>query len=103
MVLLVWLSGLALILIGLVRVLNPKPKAFLFNTESGETVPVKRFPLTVGRSGQSDIVIDNETVLREHVVIELGPDGQAQIRDLGSLNGTWIRGERILTSALRSS
>ena len=54
---------------------------------------------TVGRHPDADIFLDDVTVSRRHS--EFLRDGVAfQIKDLGSLNGTYLDGERIDTAPL---
>ncbi len=58
-----------------------------------------RFPLastvtTAGRHPESSIFLDDVTVSRRHAEIEAGPDGFT-VRDVGSLNGTYLNRERI--------
>jgi len=49
---------------------------------------------TVGRHPDADIFLDDVTVSRRHS--EFLRDGNVfQIKDLGSLNGTYLRGERV--------
>jgi pSer/pThr/pTyr-binding forkhead associated (FHA) protein len=48
----------------------------------------------LGRSRHADIVVEHPTVSRQHAVLRLDPP--MAIRDLGSANGTTVRGERIL-------
>lgn len=52
-------------------------------------------PETIGRSSELSICIDDESISRSHCQMLLGPDEDLQIRDLGSLNGTYINGDRI--------
>ena len=47
-----------------------------------------------GRHPDSDIFLDDITVSRRHVEIVRGADGFA-VRDVGSLNGTYLNRERI--------
>ena len=49
--------------------------------------------LTIGRTSSADIYIDDPSVSRRHAVLQLG--AEPVIRDLGSSNGTTVRGERI--------
>ena len=49
--------------------------------------------VTVGRHPDSDVFLDDITVSRRHVVLELGPAGHI-LYDVGSLNGTYINGVR---------
>jgi pSer/pThr/pTyr-binding forkhead associated (FHA) protein len=47
-----------------------------------------------GRHPESDIFLDDITVSRRHAEFERKPDGYA-VRDVGSLNGTYLNRERI--------
>jgi pSer/pThr/pTyr-binding forkhead associated (FHA) protein len=49
---------------------------------------------TAGRHPESDIFLDDVTVSRRHAEIVAGPDGFV-VRDVGSLNGTYVNRERI--------
>jgi pSer/pThr/pTyr-binding forkhead associated (FHA) protein len=49
---------------------------------------------TAGRHPDSDIFLDDVTVSRRHVEIERSPSGWI-VRDVGSLNGTYLNGDRI--------
>ena len=58
-------------------------------------------PLTrLGRHPQSDISLDDITVSRRHADIERLADGGYEIRDAGSLNGTYVNGERVEKTGL---
>ncbi len=48
-----------------------------------------------GRHPESDIFLDDITVSRRHLEITPGEDGTYSLRDLGSLNGTYVNRERI--------
>ena len=54
---------------------------------------------TIGRSPDCDIFLDDVTVSRKHAVI-LRSDGEFQIEDQGSLNGTFVNRRRIDSSPL---
>ncbi|MBL9016165.1 MAG: sigma 54-interacting transcriptional regulator [Myxococcales bacterium] len=49
--------------------------------------------LVVGRSSTADVTIDDESLSRAHARLDLGP--QLAISDLGSKNGTFVRGRRV--------
>ena len=53
-----------------------------------------------GRHPESDIFLDDVTVSRRHAVIRRIDDGY-EITDVGSLNGTYVDGERIDTVPLK--
>ena len=58
--------------------------------------------VTTGRGPESDIFLDDVTVSRKHAVFSR--DGQGfGVRDVGSLNGTYVNKERIDQAALRLS
>ncbi len=48
-----------------------------------------------GRHPESDIFLDDITVSRRHVEITPGDGGTYSLRDVGSLNGTYVNRERI--------
>jgi pSer/pThr/pTyr-binding forkhead associated (FHA) protein len=56
---------------------------------------------TAGRHPESDIFLDDVTVSRRHAEIERGESGY-QVRDVGSLNGTYLNRERIEQSTLQN-
>jgi pSer/pThr/pTyr-binding forkhead associated (FHA) protein len=47
---------------------------------------------TIGRDTQSDIFLDDITVSRKHAVVEHSIGSTYQVRDLDSLNGTYVNG-----------
>jgi pSer/pThr/pTyr-binding forkhead associated (FHA) protein len=49
---------------------------------------------TIGRSDTSDVMLDDATVSRRHAEVSRTPEGW-QLRDVGSLNGTYVNRERI--------
>jgi pSer/pThr/pTyr-binding forkhead associated (FHA) protein len=56
---------------------------------------------TVGRHPDSDIFLDDVTVSRRHAEFSRAGDGFV-VRDVGSLNGTYLNRERIETTAVHS-
>jgi hypothetical protein len=57
---------------------------------------------TAGRSPQADIFLDDVTVSRKHAEF-MGGNGEYAVRDVGSLNGTYVNRERISdVTALRA-
>ena len=69
---------------------------------SGRTFPVSSGRETrIGRATDNDIVLPDASVSRHHAAIE-STNGSFRLRDLGSQNGTFVRGERINEAALQS-
>ncbi|WP_068258802.1 FHA domain-containing protein [Janibacter limosus] len=57
--------------------------------------------VTTGRGPESDIFLDDVTVSRKHAVFSREDQGFG-VRDVGSLNGTYVNKERIDQSGLRT-
>jgi class 3 adenylate cyclase len=70
----------------------------LDGTEGGRRIEVDR-RLTLGRGDDAGIFVDDPEVSRAHAVAVTTPDG-LELTDLGSLNGTWVNGERISRSVV---
>ncbi len=58
--------------------------------------------MTAGRHPDSDIFLDDVTVSRHPVELTHQPSGTYRVRDVGSLNGTYLNRERIDEATLRS-
>lgn len=56
---------------------------------------------TAGRHPSSDIFLDDVTVSRKHAEF-IAVDGGFVVRDVGSLNGTYVNRERIDSATLRA-
>ena len=66
---------------------------------AGSTFALEAATTSIGRHPDSDLFLDDVTVSRRHALIKRTPDGYT-ISDAGSLNGTYVRGERIDTTEL---
>ncbi len=56
--------------------------------------------VTAGRHPESEIFLDDITVSRRHAQFERDPEGFS-VRDVGSLNGTYVERARVDHAALR--
>lgn len=58
-------------------------------------------PVTIGRGAEAGLQLQYPLISREHCQLFLDR-GRLYVRDLGSLNGTFVGGERIETAPLHS-
>jgi pSer/pThr/pTyr-binding forkhead associated (FHA) protein len=56
-------------------------------------------PVTVGRGASVDIKIEDDGLSRRHFMI-VHEDGDYLIKDLSSRNGTWLHGQRAVSTRL---
>ena len=61
---------------------------------AGESFPLEKDRLTVGRRPDSDIFLDDVTVSRDHAIL-VGRASDYYLDDCGSLNGTYVNRHRI--------
>jgi len=63
--------------------------------DEGSAFPLNSAPVTVGRGGQNDLVLEgDEFASSRHVRIEVRGDG-VWVQDLDSTNGTYVNGSRV--------
>ena len=60
----------------------------------GESFPLDRDRMTIGRRPDSDIFLDDVTVSRDHALV-VRRGGDLYLDDLGSLNGSYVNRRRI--------
>ena len=78
------------------------PDAYLVVTGEGirrQVHQLKTVPATIGRSPDSDVVINDPRVSRSHARIDLA-GARFVLEDLGSTNGTTLNGEAVSAPAL---
>lgn len=81
----------------------PKGSALLISTHgqfSGSRFLLDADITTAGRHPDADIFLDDVTVSRRHVEI-MRTDGDFEVRDLGSMNGTYLNGEIVDRAKLK--
>ncbi len=66
---------------------------------AGESFPLRDDRLSIGRSPDAGIFLDDVTVSRNHALVVKRRDGR-YIDDLGSLNGTYVNRRRIESHSL---
>jgi EAL domain-containing protein (putative c-di-GMP-specific phosphodiesterase class I) len=67
----------------------------------GWRVAVRPLPFHIGRAARVDLTLTSESVSNEHAEIYADGD-RLRIRDLGSTNGTFVNGLRVLDSPIYS-
>jgi hypothetical protein len=64
--------------------------------DQGDAFPLNSAPVTLGRGGQNDLVLDgDEFASARHARIEVRRDG-VWVQDLDSTNGTYVNGSRVV-------
>ena len=58
-------------------------------------------PLVVGRTAPADVVVDDGSLSREHARVML-VDGELEVEDLESTNGTWLGGEHVTQARVKA-
>jgi pSer/pThr/pTyr-binding forkhead associated (FHA) protein len=67
---------------------------------AGSTFLLREATTTAGRSPDSAVFLDDVTVSRAHAVFERREGDAWFVRDVGSLNGTYVNGEQVDETAL---
>jgi general secretion pathway protein E len=68
---------------------------------NGQTdFPLDRPRVAIGRHAANEIVVTDTRASRSHCVIEQLEDGNFQVRDMGSANGTLLNGQMVKSSVL---
>lgn len=73
-----------------------------FNDQVVERVVVDKRRVSIGRTKDNDIVLENRGVSRKHAIIEFNDSG-AVVIDNESLNGTFLNDRRITEEILRDN
>jgi pSer/pThr/pTyr-binding forkhead associated (FHA) protein len=63
--------------------------------EAGSWFGLEGEVITIGRHPDSDIFLNDVTVSRRHAEVRRTQDGDYEIIDVGSLNGTYVDHERV--------
>ena len=81
--------------------LEVRPPQPVLLVESGHalgrylTLPPPPCEVRVGRGRDADCRVRDRSVSRAHILLRIMDDGRVELRDLDSLNGTWINGRRL--------
>jgi predicted component of type VI protein secretion system len=62
---------------------------------------VRKRGVKIGRSRDNGLIIDNLAVSHHHAYVYIGVDGRLMLEDFGSMNGTFVNGQRVKTTVLK--
>jgi sigma-B regulation protein RsbU (phosphoserine phosphatase) len=65
-------------------------------------IPLLHSQALIGRSSESEVLLESTTVSRQHARLTRDPAGRWDIHDLGSRNGTLVNGQLVKERALRA-
>lgn len=71
----------------------------ILHTDVSSLIQKKRI-IVIGRSEDCDVVLNQASISRKHAQIQALPDGRFKIKDLQSVNGTFVNGKRISTEII---
>jgi len=66
----------------------------------GTEIPIEQGRTTLGRGPGADVAFDDESLSRQHAVLEFAGDG-FRIRDLDSVGGVLVNGRRVAAAPLQ--
>jgi len=70
--------------------------------EAGGRLDLDKEFISAGRHEQSDLLLDDVSVSRHHALFTRTASGRITLRDLNSLNGTYVNGKRVEETTLHS-
>ena len=71
--------------------------------QAGTRIELVNDITTAGRHEASDLLLDDVAVSRHHAVFTRTASGRVTLRDLNSLNGTYVNGKRVEETTLHSA
>jgi DNA-binding NtrC family response regulator len=87
-----------------VPAIAPKRKivVLVYHRDGVEVAPLAPgSAVVIGRSAPADVVVADERLSRQHARFSLVEGESVTVEDLGSLNGTWIGGERVERASIK--
>lgn len=70
--------------------------------DAGRSFDITNEVTTAGRHEASDVLLDDVSVSRHHAIFTRTASGRITLRDLNSLNGTYLNGGRVEETTLHS-
>lgn len=87
---------------------RPKPLAWLERLEeeeaegNSEAYPMTGSPWRIGRAPNNNLMLDGDSISRNHAEVLYSGAGHFHVVDLGSLNGVFVNGQKIKKTRLKS-
>jgi uncharacterized membrane protein YhaH (DUF805 family) len=78
---------------------SPDPRSVTLLGRGHSTPPIVLDPgveITVGRSRQATVVLNDRFISSLHLALRLNERGEVTVQDLGSTNGTFLQGKRLV-------
>jgi diguanylate cyclase (GGDEF)-like protein len=66
-----------------------------YGNDRSRHIQLQPAPLTIGRGQEADIVLDDDRVSKVHCIVRVTAQGDVEVTDAGSRNGTFVDGNRI--------
>jgi pSer/pThr/pTyr-binding forkhead associated (FHA) protein len=79
--------------------LEPRELVVVEGPAAGSSVLISKRPITVGRASICDLALDDDFISSRHLRVSVQENGYVA-EDLGSTNGTWVQGERLVEPVL---
>lgn len=70
---------------------------------AGSRFELEKEVTTAGRDEVSDVLLDDVSVSRHHAIFTRTASGRVTLRDLNSLNGTYVNGARVEETTMHSA
>lgn len=80
---------------------NPSEIWAYVRDQDGNTTPISHWENVIGRHKSCDIIVDDNSVSRNHSLLMRKTDGSFSYMDLNSKNGSYINGEKIRRGSVR--
>lgn len=71
--------------------------------QAGARIELKGDVTSAGRHESSELLLDDVSVSRHHAIFTRTASGRVTLRDLNSLNGTYVNGARVEETTLHSA
>lgn len=80
---------------------NPAISSALLTDTKGKTYPLAGTGVTIGRTAENSICLEDDTVSSRHAQLMINQDCWV-LKDLGSTNGSFVNGQKIIRQTLKN-